>query len=410
MLPAVTRQLEDEREEATALAAGFRYKGTRLPVAFIVFQTGNLANGGVESITQVLERLQRVRPIVITQIETPVNQRWREAGCEVHVWPMSRHRTVSVTEYNYRIYKLLRSSRCSVIHCNDILSVWHAAFGAQAAGAAVIFNTRDVKSPEDNYRWHWRVASRLTRKHLVLSGEMREELARRLDISTPENGREQGIDFIYSIVDPARLSPISSLERESLRHRLGIGPSQFAIGCVAAVCPKKAQLDLLRQAAPRIKQTIPLAKLYFIGDFDPEKDAYARLCGEAVNGLGLEASVSFVGYTPEVADWYRALDVVVVASRNEGLARCMIESLACGTPVVSFDVCSAREILQDKHCGFVVPQRDYDALVERLVHLAENDRVRQELGHRSAQIARELFDPPAAVRQYEELYFSVAGA
>jgi glycosyltransferase involved in cell wall biosynthesis len=98
---------------------------------------------------------------------------------------------------------------------------------------------------------------------------------------------------------------------------------------------------------------------------------------------------------------------VIVASRNEGLARCMIESLACGTPVVSFDVCSAREILQGHDCGVVVSGGDYDAMVHEIVTLFEAGEVRAELGHRAAEAAKKLFNPPEIISRYEQLYLSL---
>ena len=153
----------------------------------------------------------------------------------------------------------------------------------------------------------------------------------------------------------------------------------------------------------------PRARVHFVGDFDLETDAYARWCLAEAKNACVEKSVSFVGYTEGVADWYRALDAVAVPSRNEGLARCMIESLACGTPVVSFDVCSAREILEGRDCGVVVASGNHEALAEALASLASDSEARVRLGARGATVARELFDPTEIVRAYERLYLSLAG-
>jgi glycosyltransferase involved in cell wall biosynthesis len=117
--------------------------------------------------------------------------------------------------------------------------------------------------------------------------------------------------------------------------------------------------------------------------------------------------VTFVGYRADVAAWYRALDVAVIASEREGLARSMIESLAAGTPVVSFDVCSAREILEGHRCGLVVPHGDYAALAERIGTLLHNPSLREALGTTGAAAARTLFDPADVVRGYEAVYARV---
>src|SRR5947199_1328191 len=186
-------------------------------------------------------------------------------------------------------------------------------------------------------------------------------------------------------------------------------PDSLAVGVVAAFEPRKGQLDLIRETVPRLLRLDARARVYFIGDFDPERDVYARLCLEEAESAGVRSSVSFVGYTEGVADWYRALDVVAVASRNEGLARCMIEAVACGTPVVSFDVCSAREILEGRGCGVVVASGEHAALAEALASLSSDADERARLGARGAAVARELFDPSEVVRAYERLYLSLAG-
>jgi len=407
----VKEQFEGGSKASPALAEKLRpSEEAEARVVFVVTQSGNQANGGVESITQVLEHLRQVRPLVVTQMETRINRRWREAGCEVLIWPMSAPRPTSLVRTNRLMFKLLRSNGCRVVHCNDILALWHTSFGARMAGARVVFNVRNIKQGSARYGWRWRVARRLSDRQLVLSREMRAALASRLGLKDSSAGRKAShIEYIYSAVDPLSLSPVTGVERAALRERLGIGSECFAVGFVAAFEPRKAQLDFIKEAASHLKMLVPQARLFFVGDFAPEENDYARRCLSAVEELGLGEWVSFVGYQSEMSQWYRALDLVVVASRNEGLARCMIESLACGTPVVSFDVCSAREILEEGGCGVVVPHGDYKSLVEGIAALEGAPSVRERCGVRGVALARELFDPREVVSRYEQLYLSLLG-
>jgi glycosyltransferase involved in cell wall biosynthesis len=403
-MSATVQKIDDPRNVATAVADRASADAP-FPVIFVVTQSGNRANGGVESITQVLENLRRVSPIVITQIETPATQRWRDAGCELHAWDFSKGgiQTRSALQTNVRMFRLVRASGCRVVHCNDISALWHTAFGARLAGAKVILNVRNIKPAAQRYGWRWHLARKLSRQ-LVLSREMQSEFGRRLGV---DNGHRNEIEYIYSSVDSTAFSPIENSAREALRERLGINEGTFAIGCVAPFDPRKAQLEFIKEDGPLLKQLVPQAKIYFIGDFAPERNDYARRCLDAATELNLNESISFVGFTPEVIEWYRALDLVVVASRNEGLARCMIESLACGTPVVSFDVCSAREILEEHACGVVVPQGDYQKLVEAIAKLAEQDSLRGQLASSGVALSRQLFEPRRVVAQYEALYSSL---
>lgn len=382
-------------------------------VVFVIAQSGNLSNGGVESITQVLEGLGKIAPVVVTQRETPANRRWREKGAPVLLWPMTALRPRSLLRANLRMLKLIRSSRARVVHCNDIFALWHTGFGARLAGAKVVFNVRNIKPVGVRYGWRWRVARALSNRQLVLSREMQSRLALRLGVNDARAGeRREGIEFIYSAVDTRRFHPVKGEERARLRERLKIAAGCFAIGYVGAFEPRKGQLEFIREAGPRLKERLPQeqARVYFVGDFDADENEYARECLCAVKELGLEETFSFIGYTSEVANWYRAADLCVVASRNEGLARSMIEALACATPVVSFDVCSAREILEERGCGLVVEEGDYEELVKQVAALAHHRERLEQFGSLGAQAARELFDPQEVVARYEQLYLSLNGS
>ena len=396
-----------------------------IPVLFFIFQTGNQANGGVESITQVIEGIQQVQPVVVTQRETPVNDRWRRAGAEVHVWSFSGLRRsgnvaetpgpnrwqqgAAVLRGNAAAYRLTRARRLPVVHCNDIRALWYAGWGAKAAGARLVFNVRDVKPPGESYDWKWRAATQLSDRILGLSQEMREALAQRLPPPFVFGSASRPpVDYIYSIVDFEKMKPAGEEQRAALRRHVGLSPGEVALAYVATFNEKKAQLRFIEKAGPQLHDRLPQATVYFIGDFRPEQDEYARRCRDAVHRLNLDDLFTFVGYSERVADWYRASDSVVLASRREGMARCMIEGLACGTPVVSFDVCSAREILEAHGCGRVVAQGAYEQLVGEMVRLAEaTEEQRARMGRKGAQVARQHFGADQVTAQYETLYRKV---
>jgi glycosyltransferase involved in cell wall biosynthesis len=382
-------------------------------VLFVVFQTENRANGGVESITQVIENLRGVAPVVLTQAETPAAGRWRRAGATVHVRPFGEGRgraarARGLLASNLAVRRMVRASGARVVHCNDIRSLQHAGPGARAAGAAVVFNIRDVKPPGERYGSVWRLAQ-LADRVLVLSREMRSALRARLPGALPGTRPATPVEFIYSIVDPDVMHPLPARERAALRLRLGMAEDEVAVGYVATVNEKKGQLELLERAGAALRDGLPRARLHLVGDFRPDRDDYARRCQEAVGRLGLEGRVAFHGYRPGVAEWYQACDIVLLASRREGLARCMIESLACGTPVVSFDVCSAREILEEHDCGRVAAQGDYDGLAVALGELAADPALRARLGENGVRAARRLFDPAPVAAAYVHLYRALSG-
>jgi glycosyltransferase involved in cell wall biosynthesis len=384
-------------------------------IAFAIFQTGNRANGGVESVTQIIERARRVRPVVVTQLETPTTERWRRAGLEVHVrpaafesWSAGATATRHIPANQAWMAELVRRRRFRVVHVNDITAFVNLGVGARLGGARLVLNVRDVKPADQPYTMKWRLAASMSDRVIALSAEMVDDLRARLCGDHLLFGAP-ALEHIYSVVDPESMRPPEDAERAALRARLGLPDDRFAIAYVAAFNPKKAQLAFLQRGLRSLVERVPSALVCFVGDFAPDRDPYARKCADAVASQGLEGHVRFVGFSTAVADWYRACDSVLLASRTEGLARCMIEGLACGTPIVSFDVCSAREILEGHRCGLVAPSGDYDGLAAAVARLAGDRTLAAQLGATGAEAARALFDPDEVVRRYEDAYLALAG-
>lgn len=399
--------------------------GTRgsVPVLFVAFQSGAKANGGLQSLTEILRRLRRIQPILLTQVESSFTELWRALGYEVHIWPVPwprspaaerRPRTrrmvgdvVPLLMGNLRMLSLLRSRGIRVVHCNDAWASLIAAPSARLAGARLVLNIRDTLFVDER---RWSVMCALADRVIVLSEEMRDIVQRRLSLPAWLHTRHPTpVTVVYSAVDAALMRPASAQRRSELRRELGMLDGELSVGIIGALMAKKRQLELLRFLAGHPERIPPGVKLYFVGDFVPEADGYARACQAVVEQGPLRERVHFVGYSRDIVHWYQALDLTLMVSRFEGLARGMIESIACGTPVIAFDFCSAREILERHACGLVANQEDFGRLLEHLSQLAREPELRRRLGDNGPPLARELFAPDRVAARYEDIYLELRG-
>jgi glycosyltransferase involved in cell wall biosynthesis len=306
---------------------------------------------------------------------------------------------------NLRVLSLLRSRDIRVVHCNDGWASLIAAPSARLAGARVVLNIRDTLFVDE---LRWSVMCALADRVIVLSEEMREVVRQRLSVPAwLRAGRETPVTAVYSAVDASLMCPASSEGRRALREQLGMAEDEIAVGVIGALMAKKRQLELLRFLADNPDQLPPRVQLYLIGDFAPQVDGYARDCQRVVEQSALRDRIHFVGYSPDIVHWYRALDLTLMVSRFEGLARGMIESIACGTPVVAFGFCSAREILERHDCGLVAEQEDFTTLLQHLSRLAREPELRSRLGANGPQLARTLFAPEQVAARYEDIYLEL---
>ena len=96
--------------------------------------------------------------------------------------------------------------------------------------------------------------------------------------------------------------------------------------------------------------------------------------------LGVADRVRFLGDVPhaDLPGLYNAADATVLASEREGWPNVLLESMACGTPVVATDVNGAAEVVRSRAAGLLVRMRTADALARAL------DRLRQAPPSREA--------------------------
>ena len=104
-------------------------------------------------------------------------------------------------------------------------------------------------------------------------------------------------------------------------------------------------------------------KLIIIGEGE-EKIHLQKL----VSALGLAHRVFFTGNLKhtELPGYYAIADVLVLASSREGMPNVLLESLACGTPVVATDVGGSAEVISHNDIGELVTERKVSSIVEAL--------------------------------------------
>ena len=104
----------------------------------------------------------------------------------------------------------------------------------------------------------------------------------------------------------------------------------------------------------------------------------------------------------ELAEIYSSADVLANPTREENYPTVNMESIACGTPVVTFNTGGSPEI-PDETCGCVVPKNDIDAMEREIIRICENHPYNVE-----ACMARaKAFDRDDRFEEYVQLYQSI---
>jgi len=356
----------------------------------------------MESATRIFEALaEDFRWTLLTNRGTPRTERWRAGGARIMRFAFDDDasrvvRGAQLAAASAKALAIAATIGPAILHANDIRGAQILMPTARVMPKPMALTLRDTKPPEEPYRQHWRRVTRRLNRIITLSDEMALHVAKRLPV--PHEYQRT----IHSIVDLDSFRPREGSERDALRTRLGIGAGELALGLVAGFVEKKRQLEVIQHLMPKLEE-LPL-RLHLVGDFAPASDPYAKACAAAVEAGGLSERVIFHGFRSDVADWLAALDIVIVASSREGLARCMIEAMASGTPVVSFDVCSAQEMLETTGAGIVCPLDDWSAMAEGVRLLAADSVQRRAMGQVGRSTAEQTFSEDTVAEAWYDFY------
>jgi glycosyltransferase involved in cell wall biosynthesis len=175
------------------------------------------------------------------------------------------------------------------------------------------------------------------------------------------------------------------LARDTLRASMGM--SAFTLLSVGNLVESKGH-----HLAIEALEALPDVRLMIAGA-GPERAALERLARR----LGLEARVQFVGSVPQakLVEYFNAADALVLASSREGWANVLLESMACGTPVVTTAIPGTTEVVCGPAAGVLFQERSAAQLAQAVNALRANYPQRQ-----STRLYAEQFswDAPTAAQ------------
>ena len=188
--------------------------------------------------------------------------------------------------------------------------------------------------------------------------------------------------------------------RSTFADQIRMG-DRIVVGTVGRLSSEKGASFLI-EAAAKICPDFPRAFFVLVGDGPMRSALEAR-----VRELGMEGQFLFTGQRHDVQQIYRAFDIFVLPSLEEGMPMALLEAMAAGLPVVATKVGGVPDIVNDPSVGTLVDPGDANAIATGIRDLLSDRSRREEIGSKGRKRVEESFSAAAMARRYVELYQQV---
>ena len=217
------------------------------------------------------------------------------------------------------------------------------------------------------------------------------------------HGREKRFGALPNGVDTGRFSPGQA--PLALSERCRLYPDDHAVLLVAALDRAhyfkgvEVFLKALTRLPPNVRGVI-------VGEGDL-RSSYETVA----QTLGLAERVHFAGRVrdEDLPDYYRLADVTVLPSltMGEAFGLVLVESMACGTPVIASDLPGVRTVITAGQDGYLVAPGDGEDLAQKMAYLVDDPGRRAEFGQRGRAKVEEKYSLPEVTDCLEKIYFSM---
>lgn len=186
------------------------------------------------------------------------------------------------------------------------------------------------------------------------------------------------------------------------RADFGLSDDEFVFLLVAGIRPVKRPLDALEPLA-RVHQQHPQVRFVLAGQKLDEK-TYADMQEQFAKHTDFARYLGTVPYE-EIADLYRAADVVMNTSSSEGLSHALLEAMSLGRAILASNVPGNYDLIQEGQNGYLY--RDGDELVEKATLLCTDEQALIKASEGALHTIEEHFSLKRELEAFHEMYHAV---
>jgi glycosyltransferase involved in cell wall biosynthesis len=287
------------------------------------------------------------------------------------------------------IRELAQRTGVDVVHAHGYKADIYAFFALRGSGVSLVstcHNWIDIDRKTSLYGTLDRLFLRGYARVVAVSDEVRQRLLK-------SGVKANRVSVIRNGIDLRQFDCASAV----VRHELGWDAEQI-VGFVGRLSREKGP-DIFLEAAARVIAQCPDTKFVVAGD-GPDRAELDAL----IDKLGIRDHVHMLGRCNDMPALYASLDIMVSASRIEGLPIAILEGMASRLPLVATAVGDVPTVIQDGRTGMLAPAEDPESLAAAIVELLPDPAKRKQLGSAARQLVENEFSAERMTADYLRVY------
>src|ERR1035437_2213090 len=288
-----------------------------------------------------------------------------------------------------RIRELVSRTGADVVHAHGYKADLYAYFAWRASGVPPV-STCHTWYDNDRKAFFYGVLDRLILRGYARVVAVSEDVRQRL---LKAGVKSKKISMIRNGIDLRPFDRASAVVKDELAW----GADQV-VGMVGRLSVEKG-VDIFLHAAARVLAHCPDAKFIVAGD-GPDRAELETL----IDQLGIRGSVRLLGRCEDMPSLYASLDVMVSASRQEGLPIAILEGMASRLPLIATAVGEVPAVILDGRTGVLVPTEAPELLAAAIIDLLRNPAKQERLGSAARQLVEDEFSAGRMTADYLRVY------
>ena len=206
-------------------------------------------------------------------------------------------------------------------------------------------------------------------------------------------------------VDTSRFYPADAIERAELRKRLNLPAGPLAI--YVGVLDSRKNVKWLVETWIKNHQALSEWKLLLVGP--TSRDACDADLRERLQSLARDHNaddrILLRDFNPRIEDYYRAADLFVLPSQNEGMPNVVVEAMACGLPCVVTAISGTTDLIKHGQTGMLFKVNSDASFVDAMQTLIRSPEQRAVIGGRARAMMEDKFSTRHICGVYLDLYY-----